>query len=196
MTLYDLAKIILLLEKEPITKVRFAKTIYFVHKELINRGFCSVTEIQYVRMPLGPVPSGFMTLTVEYPDIISKAFSTGLPYNSTVYSTPPNKKRLLFNRKPNPLEKVIGEILDTLRSVTTSSLIEISHRDPSWISNSNGYTYTISEADLKNPLPQKGIHTRSGDDNQLIQASLVRGMIDDIVSESTDLEYPDENTGF
>lgn len=57
MNLYQLSKTILLLNKAPINKVRFARVIYFVHKELIRKKFMSAEDIAYIRSPLGLSPT-------------------------------------------------------------------------------------------------------------------------------------------
>lgn len=194
MNLSRLATTILRLEKEPISKVRFAKTIYFVHKELIRIGKAKPSEIEYMRMPLGPVPFGFMTLEQDNPMIsISKVF-TGLAYNASQYSL--QKKRLFQKNIFTEFDNEIREILNRLRIMSTSELVELSHKDTSWKNNVNGMVYTISEEDMATKLPsyRKASIGTSDTDNQLLQASLVKGMIKDIVDESTDLEHPDHDS--
>jgi hypothetical protein len=142
-------------------------------------------------MPLGPVPFGFMNLTEYCPDIVSNTVPSGLSYNSIEYSI----KQRLFERKSknNSLYQAVDIILSALRNVKTSELVEISHKEPSWVNNPNGTVFNISDKDLANPIPAHSKVARLDTDDQLIQASLVKGMIDDIVSESTDLEYSDND---
>lgn len=190
MTLHDLAKLILVIEDNGISKVRFAKTIYFVHKELIKLNIASADDIRYIRMPLGPVPDGFMTLVDDYSDIITEVEETGLVYNSLKYKL--KKKR--FSKKPlqNQLYQIADKLLFDLDAVSTSELVRISHEEPSWKNHLNSQIYTISEKDLANVFPKRHKRKSLGLENQQIQASLVMGMLEDIVNESTALEYPDD----
>lgn len=189
MNLSELAITILRLEKKSISKVRFAKTIYFVHKELIRLGKATSKDIYYIRMPLGPVPDGFMKLELMNPVIqVVKEF-TGLAYNTSQYSL---QKKLFKRVGDTSLDADIKAILERLEPFTTSELVELSHLDESWKQNVNGITYAITPEDLKHKLPsRKKLRNLSNEaDDQLLQASLVKGMIADIVSESTDLEHP------
>lgn len=190
MNLSDLAIAILRLEDKPISKVRFAKTIYFVHKELIRLGKSSPVDIEYIRMPLGPVPFGFMTLSIDNPEILVEKIFTGLAYNTSQYTL--RKKKVFRKSINNELDGDIASVLGNLRPMTTAELVELSHDDKSWKDNVNGHVYTISKDDLKKEIPhRRSVSGRSGEsDDQRLQASLVQGMIDDIVSESTDLEHP------
>lgn len=190
MNLHTIAKLILTIEPTGLSKVRFAKTIYFVHKELIRKNLVPANDLEYIRMPLGPVPNGFMTLSKDFPDIRSSIVPSQLSYNAVEFTI--DKPRRLWTGKKNPLYQTIESILADLRSVSTSLLVESSHMDESWRTHKNGDLYYIQESDLKNILPVRGDTKRLDSDDQLLQASLVKGMIDDIVKESTDLEYPDE----
>ena len=70
--------------------------------------------------------------------------------------------------------------------------MEISHNDSSWLDNNNGDTYYVSKNDL---TPFKGIKATklSGEfDDQLIQSKLVKGMKEEIVKDSSALEFPDQ----
>lgn len=182
--LYELATRILLLEEIPLSKVRFAKTIYFVHKALIQKNILTDDYIQYYRMPLGPVPFGFMTLDSDYSDIITEKIPTGLSYNSILYSTISKRKEI------DTLNISIKNILNDLKNVSTSELIDSSHLDKSWVDNLNGTLYTMSKEDYDNKLPFNKSPSAAVNEDQSIQANLVRGMVKDIVDESTDLEYP------
>ena len=87
----------------------------------------------------------------------------------------------------------VKKLFGQLNKLTTSDLVEKSHQEPSWIENINGAMYFISDADLAKPLPKNTEMTVGGDENQRLQEKLVEGMLDDIVSGSTSLEYPDQN---
>ncbi len=190
MNLYELAKMILVIEDSPISKVRFAKTIYFVHKELIRLNIAEPTSFKYVRMPLGPVPDGFMQLANIHRDILTTVGDMGLSYNSINYST--KKKKFSFLATKNPLHLRVEGILNDLRAISTSNLVEISHEEPSWKEHKNSETYFITDADMIRPFPVKSKTARPDTEDHLLQASLIKGMLDDIVSESTDLEYPED----
>jgi hypothetical protein len=191
MNLYELAKVILGIERDGLSKVRFAKTIYFVHKELVRRDIMAPQDIEYIRMPLGPVPNGFMQLEDMQHDIFTETLHSGLSYNSVNYRL---RQRRFFrpNLDKNPLYLSIKGIVDNLHDVSTSVLVEKSHEESSWAMHKNGDIYLISIRDMKNQLPKRRNGQSSTFENQQIQASLVRGMIEDIVSESTDLEYPSD----
>ena len=197
MNLYDIAKVILAIEGKPISKVKFAKTVYFAHKELIRNGLAHNGDFAYIRMPLGPVPDGFMELADNHSDIIVSEERSGLSYNSKNYSL----KKTILSRvsgntrvKDNSLKKVVSDTLDILRSMSTSQLVERSHEEPSWKKNLNGNRFYISDKDMALTLFDGRIVVTASptgkSDDEYLQASLIRGMIDDIVSESTNLEYP------
>lgn len=191
MNLQQLAKVILSIESNGLSKVRFAKTIYFVHKELIRCDAMQATDIDYIRMPLGPVPNGFMELAFSNNDIVTEILQTGLSYNSVNYKL---RKRRLFRSgvEHNDLYRMIKSILENLRSLSTGTLVEKSHDEHSWKLHKNGEHYNIDSRDMRNAIPTGGKGYSSVVENQKIQASLVMGMLEDIVSESTDLEHPSD----
>ena len=191
MRMEELAKNILALEtSHSLSKVRFAKTIYFVHKELIRNGLLSKDSIQYIRMPLGPVPMGFMEISSTCPEITAKKEQSGL---GLAYATENYSTKAEFSGTAEE-KTVIAGTLDTLRKYQTSSLVETSHKDPSWLSHRNSDEYYITDDDMKNDLSilEKFFANSSTaeDEEDKMQANLVRGMLNDIVSESTALEYP------
>lgn len=192
MNLHELVKTVLGIERTGLTKVRLAKTLYFVHKELVRDDLSTIDDIRFVRMPLGPVPVGFMTLNADCSDIIvTKINNAGLLYNSELYSV---KQRIKWLKKDTHTTKAASSIdrtLQKLRHLKTSELVELSHEEPSWKKFKNGEEYVIEPTDLNNVLPIAQRSPRLDSDDNLLQASLVRGMLDDIVQESTDLEYPD-----
>src|SRR3989344_4400740 len=82
--LYNLAIEILKLHPGQ-SKVKFAKLIYFLHKELIRSSLVNSNDLLFVRMPLGPVPVDFMNLqNQEGIDVSMQA--TTLLYNSQIYN--------------------------------------------------------------------------------------------------------------
>jgi len=187
MDMKRLARNILSLENShTLSKVRFAKTIYFVHKELIRNSLLSKDSIQYIRMPLGPVPLGFMELTKICPEITSAKHKTGLAYETENFST-----EAIFDGSEQEKTVILGT-LNTLRKFQTSNLVDTSHKDPSWLNHKNSEYYFITDDDMKNDLSiLEAFFVNTNDDEEdKMQASLVRGMLKDIVSESTKLEYP------
>lgn len=194
MNLCDIAKIILVVENRSVSKVRFAKTIYFVHKELIRCGMMKREDIAYIRMPLGPVPVGFMTLADDCKDIrVDKADSDGLAYDTENYSIVKRRFGSAGAFKSNSLRTAVEKVLVLVRPKRTSELVEISHEEPSWKNKTNGQRFFISDADMENKLVGNShLSDEYQGEQESMQASLIRGMIDDIVDESTSLEYPDE----
>lgn len=185
--LLRIAKSVLTFEEAGLSKVRFAKTLYFVHKDLIRKGNLLTEDIAYVRMPLGPVPLGFMELDLESSILISARDTGQLPYDALVYSLREKYE------VPVDAKETIRATLERLNNFSTSQLVEISHRDPSWIEHLNSQQYYITDRDLKNDLPKKtSSKLDSDEEKQNMQANLVSGMIDDIVEESTALEHPSE----
>lgn len=200
MNLYELAAVILLLNEGPLSRVRFAKTIYFVHKELVKKGFMQPGDIAYVRMPLGPVPVGFMTLADEHPDIVViKTPDTKLAYESEEYSLD-GQPDIMIGGKDDIL-KIVQNAINTLSARGTIELIETSHQDPSWAKNNNGANFVISKDDLKNSISKLNIKVflkpkKKGNESDQIgamQAALLQAMLSDIVKESTDLEHQDDD---
>jgi hypothetical protein len=184
-TLPVIAKGVLSLRTDGLSKVRFAKTLYFVHKELVRASLLNAQAIAYIRMPLGPVPDGFMLLDDDT-DIKVNQRPTGLIYDTSVFSLSG-----VF-AVPVQLKTSISKTLAKLDDFSTSQLVEISHRDPGWIEHTNGQRYFISSRDLRNTLPKKTLKLDEIHDEQAMQAKLIDGMLTDIVEESTALEYPDE----
>jgi uncharacterized phage-associated protein len=173
---------------EGLSKVKFAKIIYFVHKGLVNYKLSSINDLEFIRMPLGPVPVGFMGLSEDSAFNVSKVTNVGLVYNSQIYKIREDQQSSGDNEFSDAVKKLFGQ----LNKMTTSDLVEKSHQEPSWKEFANGKKYFISNADLAIPLPKSSGALR-GDDNQRLQEKLVEGMLDDIVSGSTSLEYPDPN---
>lgn len=186
-TLLRITKPILYAKPEGVSKVRLAKLVYFTHKELIRKGLARAENLAYIRMPLGPVPDGLMTLS-DVDDITMSKRQTGLLYDAHVYK---------LGRAYEPsgsFDKVVGSTLSALDKFYTTELVEISHKEPTWREHSNSEHYFIAPADLKNKLPhkfRKRKELKQDIAEQKMQAFLVAGMIDDIVDESTGLEFPD-----
>lgn len=180
--LQNLATDILRLEKKGITKVRFAKYIYFVHKFLAKKSLVQTQDLKFIRMPLGPVPVGFRDLDGNK-NIVRTSVPQALIYDSEVYKLADG-----VNLSTGFSEE-IKNIVETLDNYPTSALVSISHKEPSWQTHDNGDEYYITDEDFKKELP--GV-TKKVDplDKEKMQASLVSGMLKDIVDESTSLEYP------
>jgi len=202
MNLYELARTILSLNKAPINKVRFARVIYFVHKELIRKKFMSPEDIAYIRSPLGPIPEGLLRLTLEHPNIIAHP-ALGPSFAAEEYTINPSDtdeaEETLMLEQYRDVLKATERTLKALSAYTTPELVEASHADPSWINNFNGAHFFITPADLKNPFPFTTIRIKirvkpAPNEISALQANLLRGMMRDIVKESTDLEYPDQAT--
>lgn len=200
MSLYELSKTILLINKVPINRARFARVIYFVHKELIRKKFMSPEDITYIRSPLGPIPEGLLRLSLEHPNIITH-HATGPSFAAEEYtiklSDTDEAEETLMLEQYREVLKTTERTLKALSAYTTPELVEASHADPSWVNNFNGARFIITPADLKNPFPFVAVRIKirvKPTPNELgaLQANLLRGMMQDIVKESTDLEYPDQ----
>ncbi len=196
MTLPELATAILWLNQAPISRIRFTKTIYFVHKELVRKHLMTPEDITYLRLPLGPVPEGFMSLTMESLNIQVRPVSNhNLSYEAEEYVSAGVTSLQNLETNP-PLRSAIVRTLAALNTHTTNELVKASY-DPSWLTHPNGSRFHLSAADLKNTFPFSQIRIKirlrrpRRNDIGALQATLLRGMIDDIVRESTDLEYPD-----
>lgn len=202
MNLYQLSKTILLLSRTPINKVRFARVVYFVHKELIRKKFMSPEDIAYIRSPLGPVPDGLLKLALDHPNIITNPASDRPSFAAEEYAINPTAaeeaEETLMLEQYREVLQAVERTLKALAPHTTPELVQASHADPSWITNFNGARFFITPADLKNPFPFNAIRVKirikRPTPNELgaLQANLLRGMMDDIVKESTDLEYPND----
>lgn len=188
----SLAKIVLEIIGSPIPKVRLAKLVYFAFKELVSANVVNIQDMSFVRMPLGPVPHGlFPNIDIDSEVKISIT-NVGLSYNRQSYS--------LLNLKKNNIifeeTRILKDRLAIINGYPTSTLVECSHNDDSWKSHINGDTYCISKLDINNN--QFAINASLKDeidstlDDQLVQSKLVDGMIDDIVKDSSSLEFPDK----
>ena len=166
-----------------LSKVKFAKTIYFVHKQLVKNFNREVTYMGFIRMPLGPVPDGFMKLDTTEIEIVH--VQNELSFDSQVYKC----SNVYFE---DTLQGHVDKIVKGLNKFTTYDLVDISHCEPSWINHHNGEKYFLTEEDLKTVFPKANLERRNHSfSDQNLQAKLVEGMLNDIVEESTLLEYPD-----
>lgn len=180
-----LTKEILAVSAKPISKVRLAKLVYFSFKELVMAGYYQLDDMLFIRMPLGPVPLGFYKILSNDTDIEVTTTDVGLSYNRENYSL---KMGVNIRSSYSPF---LSQIVTQLDQYPTSSLVEISHSDASWLGNPNGKTYSIAKEDLTH---FKGINMAKLTDefdNQLIQSKLIKGMKEEIAKDSSALEYPD-----
>ncbi len=182
--LYNLAIEILKLHPGQ-SKVKFAKLIYFLHKELIRSSLVNSNDLLFVRMPLGPVPVDFMNLqNQEGIDVSMQA--TTLLYNSQIYN-------YSGSNMPELSDSIISLAKNTLvplMKMSTSDIVELSHQEDSWKKLVNGTEFEISDRDLETTIP-KNVKSSEEDDSSL-QEKLVSGMLSDIVASSTALEYPED----
>lgn len=185
--LHLLAKQILKLTPEGITKVRFAKILYFTHKGLVQEKLSSVKDMEFIRMPLGPVPVGFKELSEDKEIKVNEVATSPLVYDKQLYTLNDDGVYFSDEKRTAAIKKIIGQ----LASLSTSEMVAIAHKEPSWMNHRNGDEYYIGEDDLKISLTTaKSSGVNSEIDNQHLQARLMEGMIDEIVEESTSLEYP------
>jgi len=182
--LFQLAQQILISSEKGLSKVRFAKIIYFVQKGLVQSDVSQKDALGFIRMPLGPVPFGFQEMT-NLPNIAVKIEPNSLTYNAEVYSVK-NKNEVATDNM-----ETIDALFRRLQSFRTSDLVEYGHKEPSWLHNKNGTHYFLADDDLSIDLPTKS-KSNDVDEKQLLQAQLLNGMLTDIVDESTALEYPTE----
>lgn len=187
--LHLLAKQILRIIPEGLTKVRFAKILYFTHKGLVQKKISAPRDMEFIRMPLGPVPVGFKELSQD-PEIgVTEIAISSLIYEKEVYTL-----QSVSNYFEADKLKAIQEICLQLNRLTTNQLVSVAHLEPSWLNHKNGQEYFLEEADLERNLPAPNLTNLNSEmDHQHLQAKLVEGMLDDIVDESTSLEYPDSN---
>lgn len=189
--LFELAQQILVSSGQGLSKVRFAKTIYYVHKALVLKGFSKSEDLRFVRMPLGPVPVGFKDLTTNSHIGIKKE-KNGLTYNAEIYFA--KDSSLQRNNESSPRLKLLEKISRKMLDIPTSVLVAHSHSEPSWVNNRNGAEFALSLNDLRRglPLAGKGKVLNPEVDEQHLQAQLLNGMVDEMVDETTALEYPAE----
>lgn len=167
-----------------LSKVRLAKILYLSHKRLCKLNLIQSEALKFTRLPLGPVPI-FMEDLKNNNMIIIEHELTGLSYNRQVY-----RIKAAVPLTEGNIAIAIRDLNSKLKPFQTSQLVEYTHREPSWIKHTNGQEYFIEEDDLKRRLPAKHKHISAEADEQLLQALLVDGMLDEIVSDSTSLEYP------
>lgn len=192
MNLKQLVHLVLSLNETPLTRIRLTKAIYFVHKELVRKKLMTLQDITYVRLPLGPAPEGLPEIIFNNPEITVQDIPSDLLYENKAYST----NHEATNSAPEIIS-VTKKILGLLKGYRTTELVHAS-QDPSWMTHKNGEKYHLTTADLKNPFPGAQLHFKihiktSSNEIGSLQATLLRGMITDIIKESTDLEYPDSH---
>ncbi len=180
-----LAKQVLGNTPDGLTKVKFAKILYFVYKGLVQKSFVTSQDLKFIRMPLGPVPVGFKDLSNDEEIKVSETHQL-LSYDMQLYKL--IGKSTYFEGE---ISNTIQEIVTGLVRLPTSVLVDEAHKDPSWINHKNGDEYYLTEEDLAIPLPlTQHAHVDQKEESQHLQAKLVEGMLDEIVDESTFLEYP------
>lgn len=196
MNLEQLTILVLSLSETPLTRIRLAKTLYFVHKELVHKKLMTFQDISYIRLPLGPAPEGLSGLLDAHPDILAQDSPVNLLYDNKTYTLKATEKSPNFDPK---IISYVQKILKLLDNYRTPELVHASQEDPSWLAHLNGERYQFTSADLKNPFPNPQLRLKihiktTPNDIGALQATLLRGMLADIVKESTDLEYPDQAT--
>lgn len=173
---------------EGLGKVKFAKVIYFTHKYLVVNGQRGASDLLFIRMPLGPVPVGFMKL--QGSEISMSTRSSTLSFDMQVYAL--SDQGVGYSDGEQGL---ISKAMRILNSMTTGELVEASHLEPSWQKYVNGAEYCIENDDLAVPMPRSSrTKPNEGLSEQHLQAKLVEGMLNDIVDESTLLEYPKDKS--
>lgn len=181
-----LAKQILRAIPQGLSKVKFAKILYFTHKGLVQKKLSSLTAMEFIRMPLGPVPVGFKDLSDD-PEIKVTEIATG----SLIYDTQLYVLRNMDDYLDKTRAKATQDIAFQLDRLATSQLVSVAHQEPSWINHRNSDEYFLEKSDLEINLPSSIDQSISSEiEIQHLQAKLVEGMIDEIVDESTSLEYP------
>lgn len=192
MDLKQLTELILSLNETPLTRIRLTKAIYFVHKELVRKKLMALQDITYIRLPLGPAPDGLLDIILNHPEIIIQDIPSNLLYENKTYT--------IDQKESGSVSDIVNttqKILSLLKKHRTTELVRAS-QDPSWIAHKNGEKYQLTPDDLKNIFPNTQIHFKirvKATPNEIgsLQATLLRGMLNDIVKESTDLEYPDDH---
>lgn len=190
MNLKQLTELVLSLSETPLTRIRLTKAIYFVHKELVRKKLMQIQDIAYVRLPLGPAPIGLPEIILNDTNIAVRDIPSSLLYENRAYTI----NEPINNAKPE-IVNTVKKTLTLLQGYRTAELVHAS-QDPSWLTHINGTEYHLTTADLKNPFPNAQIrfkiHIKATPNNEggELQATLLRGMLADIVKESTDLEYP------
>lgn len=196
MDLQQLTTLILALSETPLTRIRLTKAIYFAHKELVRQKHMRLEDITYLRLPLGPAPEGLIEVISNQPQLAIQDIPSNLFYENQTYSLAPTAAPANL---PPEVNQVVQKTLHLLEPYRTLELIHAS-QDPSWLAHPNGAKYHLTSADLKNPFPNSQLRfkihiktTQNPPQNEIgaLQAALLRGMLADIVKESTDLEYPD-----
>lgn len=179
------------------TRLRLTKTIYFVHKELIRKQIMQKQDIAYIRLPLGPTPENLPAALINHPNILIQDLSSNLLYENQSYTILSQPEHL--PDAPEGTKTSIKKILKLLRPYSIPELVKAS-QDPSWLMHANGEKYYITATDLKNTFPNPKLDfkirlksTPVNNEIGALQATLLRGMLADIVKESTDLEYPDQD---
>lgn len=195
MNLKQLTNLVLNLSETPLTRIRLAKTIYFVHKELTRKKLMQSQDIAYIRLPLGPTPDGLSNIIANHPEIITRNITnTNLLYENTTFTS----NQTQSTDYPPEIANTTKKTIKLLQNYPTPHLVRAS-QDPSWFAHKNGESYHFTQTDLKNPFPNNPlgikIHIKTTPKNEIgaLQATLLRGMLTDIVKESTDLEYPDQS---
>jgi len=191
MNLEQLTELVLELNEAPLTRIRLTKAIYFVHKELARKKLMKLEDITYIRLPLGPAPDKLPEIILNHPDIIIQDAPTNLLYENKIYSL---EKQGTTEGIRAEVASTVQKTLKLLQSCRTPELVQAS-QDPSWTTHANGEKYHITPADLKNQFPNTGLRLKihikpPANEIGALQATLLRGMLADIVKESTDLEYP------
>lgn len=183
--LHILAKEILKIVPDGLSKVRFAKVLYFTHKGLVQNNLVAPGDMEFIRMPLGPVPVGFRELAEDRDIRVTEVQTNPLVFDKQLYTL--TRSGIYFSEvKQREIDRIVGKLI----KLTTNQLVEIAHQEPSWIGHKNGDEYILEEADLALPLPIGVTHEVDLElENQHLQAKLVEGMLDEIVEESTSLEY-------
>ena len=183
-----LAKRVLAAVGTPVPKVRLAKLVYFSFKELILANLAKPEELAFIRMPLGPVPSDLFPQIENDAEVVVTQTDIGLTYNRQSFAL---NSDIQFTN--DSVLDLLREKVSLFNKYPTSTLVEKSHQDLSWINNINGTRYTVDKQDLV-PFVATSTANRITDafDDQLVQSKLIAGMEDEIIKDSSALEFPEQ----
>lgn len=151
---YDIEKLIDILviftkRRQRLTKLRINKLLYFIDKFHLRKYGRFVLNDRYHRLNLGPIPSLTSDLLNEFFDPeflfsgksikkeknkLKKYFSPG-KYRGR-YDTLALKKDVNFNSLSNSEIEIIDMVIQKYGNYSTSNLVNISHKDATWIQTS------------------------------------------------------------
>lgn len=122
-------------DKIELFKTKLNKLLFYADYSMYQRSGHSITGIQYRAIPFGPVPAEYEKLYLKLQDdqkinIVEVGFENG-NFGELIKSN----KNAEFDALSEKEIKVLDDIVNKFKGLTTKQIVDISHNELAWIEN-------------------------------------------------------------